>query len=1166
MTSTHPIACLTRSDGETSTCYHSFYWIELSPDKTVNVLARIPSKTTEADNVEQGLHIFINDVRDSGSAEIDSCGNFVLTTLDGSRYYAFWRGLHSRLFVALSRLPHLSFSRQLTILLSTESTGSIRPLLLTLCETPILPACGLSYSLRFNSGSLSLEFNSSEQVIDNDINMVPLSIFSPQMLVAAWESIMLERKVLLTSDHYSIVSPCCEFLRRLILPLNLVNTFVPLLPRQLIDAIEAPFPYLYGAVTSSLLESGIDLSNIVWIDLDNRTVSMPKISYENPDVSAPAPLQLSLIKDINDILMKPVANWMQRPCQVAKLSDSVNIHRIASPSEKTNAFESEDDFVSFRGQYAPPHSEESINWCADQITQLFLRTNLSLLTARDCTVRAFYRRTELHDNGISCPEIIKVDRNMTAPYGFNLRCGVAYGCLQLLKEGVDEKALHFLTCWAEFDDLSMAVYEHADQLPLFFISANDINFVQPVAIEPDGLVFEVRVNHVCARTHRFLATDEHSRASWVDFIDGKRKKSKSAESSPVMMSSLGIFAPTLVRCRIVKQDSSLSQVDKIKEKLPVVVSDELTYDNYPSATSSFSAEFSQQRSISAKQQRRSSLSSPQSAAAHTYITEEAPRGTIRSPKRAQSMIAMGLRNIFCDIDNDDPENISEKRNYDYNSGISNIIDGFGLDDIYRSTSTEFESSGVVKNVVMDGYNSKNGSPYRSKVPVKSNDLSLNTASIDQRIITTSTTTTTSGGSSSSSSSSSSNTGEDKNNRGSDRYRSNGNITSNRQRNTSPSGVEKENYNATKESLDHSLFRSYIMRTQMVASIEGHLSAGTFHSTLSHLKASEEPPSPLPYQFFPFPSLSTESLTQVLEESDLIPEMNLHASHHSHTKNGVNFQKEKEKEKIVSTAYRKIQYGKRRNKNNKIDKPTNYFLNSTIGNILWQGSTALRLMQQIESESTEDFELQSVLDMLEEGELLNEIAAQKVSRTFMTTPTDSSVDCSSANSRHGEEDDEDEDEDENEIQDEDEDEDQDEEEDEEEDEDGVTIHSSDEDEFSSSSVRLSDNKERRGRNRKSMKKVKLTKKSLRRDSNSISMNLSTDDADGTSIPNKGQTMTIDVGENRSADQSLCDGNGHLGPVPILNEIAGFLRINSVFYAKKKLTVRNTYCNQSIYSHF
>ena len=120
----------------------------------------------------------------------------------------------------------------------------------------------------------------------------------------------------------------------------------------MIGAIEAPFPYLYGAVTSHLLDCDIDVSNIVWIDLDNRTVSMPALSEENPDVAAPTSLKVSLVKDINDIIMTPVANWMQRSCRVARQSDVDNTNRISFPNEKlmqlvmmTNHLLSEDNML-----------------------------------------------------------------------------------------------------------------------------------------------------------------------------------------------------------------------------------------------------------------------------------------------------------------------------------------------------------------------------------------------------------------------------------------------------------------------------------------------------------------------------------------------------------------------------------------------------------------------------------------------------------------------------------------------------------------------------------------------------------------------------------------------------------------------------------------------------
>ena len=1155
MTSTHPIACLTRSDGETSSCYHSFHWIELLQDGTLNVIARIPSKSSEVDNVEQGLHIFVSDVRDSGSLKKESCGNFVITTSDGSRYYAFWRGLHTRLFIALSRFPHLCFSRQLTIILSNEFPGSIRALLLTLCETPILPACGLSYSLRFSTGSLNLDFNTSEQIIDGDINMVPLSILSPEIILAAWESILLERKVLLTSDHSSIISPCCEFLRRLILPLNLVNTFVPLLPRQLIGAIEAPFPYLYGAVTSHILDCDIDVSNIVWIDLDNRTVSMPAVSDENPDVTAPTSLRVTLMKDINDIIMKPVANWMQRSCRVVKQSDVSNANQIPTPNENPDVFKSDDESPSLTGQYAAPHSEESFNWQADQIIQLFVRTNLSLLTARDCTVRAFYRCTELHNNGMLCPEMNQPGREMTAPYGFDLRFGVAYGCLQLLKEGVDEKALHFLTCWAEFDDLSMSIYEHADQLPLYFISASDINFVQPVAIEPDGLVFEVRVNHISAHTYRFLATDEHSRALWVDFVDEKRKKSK---PSSVGISSVCGHANSSVRSNIVKQDNSSSQSDKNNEKTAITMSDDLSYSNYPSAAYSLSTSFPKQKSPSLSQQRRSSVSFPQTPVEFDDPSVEVTRGTEWSPKRAKSMIAVGSRYEFS------TDNIVEDSRLKNSHDVDevDILETFRFVDIYKSASDDFGSNGG-RSPMNDGHMSSNSSPYSRKKSIKETELILKSNSTDQKVTNSSSSSNNSSGSKIKTTNSKEGTGEQKNE--SDNYQLAG---------TSTVNVTKEDLNAIKEASVYSSFRYCIMRTQIVASLEGHLSAGTFDAVLSRLRLSEEPPSPPPYQYSPFPSISTESL-------DLIPERDLNVVNRCNSISSGNLMKDQAKIKGVGAV--KTQDGRKKNRNDKIDKPMNYFLNSTVGTFLWQGGTAQRLIQQIHSESTQDFELQSVLDMLEEGALLNEIAAQKISQKFMTTPTDSSAGCSHEDSSHDDDDDDDNDND-NDIDDGNDDNYDDDEKDDiyedREDEDGesVAYYSNNDNDgiyidnkdvvfLSSTSLSAIQNENKYDGYDDSRK---LTKNAVRRNSKIMSTILSTREVNDAKSSSSRNIIISDVEkklrdyEMRSINHSSCA----LGPAVVQNEIAGFLRINSVFYAKKKIMVKkyDQYKIKMIFHHW
>ena len=149
----------------------------------------------------------------------------------------------------MSKIPLLSFSRQLfnLIILSDEAPSSIYRILTCLCETPIYPCPGLSYEVCFSNGNAVIDFSEIEQVNDSDSNNIVLRAFSPRMMVSAWEALILERKVLVVTSIPSILGPCCEFLRRLTLPLASINTFVPYLPIQLIQAIEAPFLYLHGA-------------------------------------------------------------------------------------------------------------------------------------------------------------------------------------------------------------------------------------------------------------------------------------------------------------------------------------------------------------------------------------------------------------------------------------------------------------------------------------------------------------------------------------------------------------------------------------------------------------------------------------------------------------------------------------------------------------------------------------------------------------------------------------------------------------------------------------------------------------------------------------------------------------------------------------------------------
>ena len=298
------------------------------------------------------------------------------------------------------------------------------------------------------------------------------------MLVNAWEAIISEKKVLVVGSIPSTVSACCEFLRRISLPLVTINTFVPLLPTPLINAIEAPFPYLLGVETSVISDSGMDLTGTVVIDLDNRIIipQSDKVTY--PDVHPPDSLIVSILRDVNKILLSDIGEWSSRST-TSGLSSNPHAASLISPT-----------------------SDHSINFRANSILQVFIRVNLQLLSSRYCSVKAFYRRPK--SNLIRMDEIPKRDPSSITggTMGFDRKFKSAYGFMQLmivktLNHSVSQSYL--TSCWVEVNDIVFVVYEFADNLPLLYIPIKDIVTVSPTSTEPEGHVFEITyINRITA--------------------------------------------------------------------------------------------------------------------------------------------------------------------------------------------------------------------------------------------------------------------------------------------------------------------------------------------------------------------------------------------------------------------------------------------------------------------------------------------------------------------------------------------------------------------------------------------------------------------------------------------------------------------------------------------
>lgn len=539
-TALHPLCLMTRMDNSIHTLFHSFFFVEYTVSKTdnsnsdgndvnsnstgglqplhikIDIVSKVPSHNSNYNYIEEGLVGYLHDACTKcyhlskktavNLSDREAFGMFVLTISDavGSRYFVTWKGLHNKIFVSLSQFCIPSFTRKVFELLELEKDDEIHSILLHICEMPIFPGPKLHYVVQFTYGEAELSFSNNSQAIDEDLDSIVLNLCTPEMLVYAWESIIMERKVLVISSNASVLQPVCNFIRQLALPLAYVNTFVPCLPKEAITMVEAPVPYLLGAETSIIIDNGVDLTDTVVIDLDRRLVTVGNQVIEQTAITPPSFMISLLLSEVSSVVINSLSHIINRP----RNHDS-NVNTMKR---------------------------------LDLVSKTFIDVNLSLISARVCTLRAFYRRApdvaEKQDYRRYSDHMFH-RKNHSSPSGFQKKGSIAYGYMKLLKEsGFDETSNNLLSCWIEMDDIVFTVYEFADELPLLYLQTSDIETVSPSPIEPENHVFELTVKKQSSNkgTFRFAVIDPPSRREWINFIETNMKSNKllrgSTGSSP----------------------------------------------------------------------------------------------------------------------------------------------------------------------------------------------------------------------------------------------------------------------------------------------------------------------------------------------------------------------------------------------------------------------------------------------------------------------------------------------------------------------------------------------------------------------------------------------------------------------------------------------------------
>lgn len=103
-----------------------------------------------------------------------------------------------------------------------------------------------------------------------------------EQVIDIFLALLLEKKVLLISEHKSLLTHASVALISFLFPLCWKHVLIPILPKSMTDVLDAPFPFLIGIEPFIIREDCFEINNEVYrVDLDNGSISLrdskPKI-------------------------------------------------------------------------------------------------------------------------------------------------------------------------------------------------------------------------------------------------------------------------------------------------------------------------------------------------------------------------------------------------------------------------------------------------------------------------------------------------------------------------------------------------------------------------------------------------------------------------------------------------------------------------------------------------------------------------------------------------------------------------------------------------------------------------------------------------------------------------------------------------------------------------
>ncbi|KAH6827901.1 stomatal cytokinesis defective / SCD1 protein [Perilla frutescens var. hirtella] len=191
----------------------------------------------------------------------------------------------------VSRAPSFGVLRDALeeiFLLCFSASGSSKPLwdvIAHLVSNVPLPTPGEERVLfAIENSLLALEVPPKDGFPHADISFQPLvQCLDVDNFIKLFTAVLLERRILLRSDKYSLLTLVSEAICHLIYPFRWQHVYIPLLFFSGVDYIDAPTPYMMG-LHSGVDTSGLVMDGVVVVDLEHNLITT---SEEIPSIPEP---------------------------------------------------------------------------------------------------------------------------------------------------------------------------------------------------------------------------------------------------------------------------------------------------------------------------------------------------------------------------------------------------------------------------------------------------------------------------------------------------------------------------------------------------------------------------------------------------------------------------------------------------------------------------------------------------------------------------------------------------------------------------------------------------------------------------------------------------------------------------------------------------------------